>query len=177
MNASKREATIVEVNIQTDFAARNDAFKHFVGQVLEVAEKATHGADLHTHVLGGKTVGDIAVELTGKIGEKIQVRRWARAEVPTGKHGLAHAYVHLGGKIGVALALETESAGAAKHAEVVKFADDTAMQVAAMNPLVLTRDNRAANRINAAFYQRNGRNYAQGVERFSREDWDHVLQR
>jgi elongation factor Ts len=137
----KRSATVVEVNIQTDFAARNDAFKHFVGQVLEVAERSTHGADLHTAVVPGhsKTVGDIAVELTGKIGEKIQVRRWARVEIPEGKHGLAHAYVHLGGKIGVVLSVETDTAAVAGHPEVIKFVDDTAMQIAAMNPQVLVR--------------------------------------
>lgn len=139
--ADKRSATIVEVNIQTDFAARNDAFKTYVGQVLAVAEKSTHGADLHTQVIPGhgKTVGDVAIELTGKIGEKIQVRRWVRVELPEGKLGLAHAYVHLGGKIGVILAVETDTAAVAEHAEVVKFVDDTAMQIAAMNPLVVKR--------------------------------------
>jgi elongation factor Ts len=139
--ADKQSATLVEVNIQTDFAARNEAFKHFVGQVLEVAEKSTHGADLHTAVLPGhsKTVGDIAVELTGKIGEKIQVRRWVRAEIPAGKHGLAHAYVHMGGKIGVILALETGTAAAAASPEIATLADDLAMHIAATNPLVLRR--------------------------------------
>jgi elongation factor Ts len=46
----------------------------------------------------------------------------------------------MGGKIGVVLAIETESAAAASHPEVLKFADDTAMQIAAMNALVLKRD-------------------------------------
>jgi elongation factor Ts len=111
--ADGRSATIVEVNIQTDFSARSDEFKAFVGQVLAVAQK---------------------------IGEKIAARRWDRVEVPEGKQGVAAAYVHLGGKIGVVVALETETSGAASHAEVVKFAEDTAMHIAAMNPLHITRD-------------------------------------
>jgi elongation factor Ts len=123
----KRAATIVEVNIQTDFAARNDTFKAFVGDVLALAEKTPLGADLGAQMLAGK------------IGEKISVRRWDRLEIAAGKHGVAHAYVHMGGKIGVALAVETETADAAKHAEVLKFADDTAMQIAAMTPLYLQR--------------------------------------
>jgi elongation factor Ts len=149
VDADKRSATLVEVNIQTDFAARNEAFKEFVGRVLAVAEKATHGADLHTQVIPGhgKTVGDVAVELTGKIGEKIQVRRWARVEVAEGKHGLSHAYVHLGGKIGVVLAVETETEAAASNADVAKFVDDTAMQIAAMNPLVLQRGEISADQV------------------------------
>jgi elongation factor Ts len=147
--ADRRSATLVEVNIQTDFAARNEAFKEFVGRVLAVAEKATHGADLHTHVIPGhgKTVGDVAVELTGKIGEKIQARRWARVEVPEGKAGLAHAYVHLGGKIGVVLAVEAETAEVASNPEVVKLVDDTAMQIAAMNPIVLHRGDVSAEHV------------------------------
>lgn len=141
----KRAATIVEVNIQTDFSARSDEFKAFVGQVLAAAEKAPAGADLANEKLAsGSTVADAAVALTGKIGEKITARRWDRVEVGAGKHGLAHSYVHLGGKIGVVLLLETENEAAASHAEVAKFADDTAMQIAAMNAQVVTRDQVAA---------------------------------
>jgi elongation factor Ts len=140
-------ATIVEVNIQTDFSARSDEFKAFVGQVLAVAEQAPTGADLSAQPLDGKTVADVAAALTGKIGEKITARRWDRVEVGAGKHGLATAYVHLGGKIGVILALETETEGAATHAAVAKFAEDTAMQIAAMNPLVVSRAQVAAETI------------------------------
>jgi elongation factor Ts len=139
VSADRRAATIVEVNIQTDFAARNDAFREFVGQVLAVAEKAPDGADLSAQPLAGKTVADVATDLTAKIGEKIQARRWERASIPAGKFGVAHAYVHLGGKIGVVLSIETGSEAAASHAEVLKFADETAMQIAAMNPTALQR--------------------------------------
>ncbi len=139
VSSDKRSATMVEVNIQTDFAARNDAFKSFVGDVLAVAEKTPLGADLSTQALGGKTVADVATELTAKIGEKVAPRRWERLEVAAGKHGVAHSYVHLGGKIGVILAVETDSEATAQHAEVAKFVDDTAMQIAAMTPMVLNR--------------------------------------
>jgi elongation factor Ts len=139
VSADRRQATIVEVNIQTDFSARNDAFKQYVGDVLAAAEKAPIGADLTKQPLAGKTVGDVAIDLTAKIGEKIAVRRWDRIAVSEGKHGLAYAYVHLGGKIGVALAVEVESQAAASHAEVEKFAEAAALQIASMNPMVLKR--------------------------------------
>src|SRR3954468_4615382 len=71
VSADKRRATMVEVNIQTDFAARNDAFRSFVGDVLAIAEKATPGADLTQEKVGDQTVADAAVGLTAKIGEKI----------------------------------------------------------------------------------------------------------
>src|SRR5262245_18138562 len=95
VSSDKRAATMVEVNIQTDFSSRNDAFKQFVGDCLKVAEKTSLGADIGSQPLSGKTVNDIATDLTAKIGEKIHVRRWDRVEVPTGKHGLCYAYVHL----------------------------------------------------------------------------------
>ena len=147
VSADKRQATLVEVNIQTDFAARSEGFQKFLADVVEVASKAKAGDDLGKAPLAGKTVAEVATELTGKIGEKVDVRRWERLEVPAGKQGLTAAYVHLGGKIGVILSIETESDAAAKHAEVVKFAEDTAMQIAAMTPLVLKRDDVDAGQI------------------------------
>lgn len=138
--ADKRDATIVEVNSQTDFSARNDTFKAFVGDVLELASKTEPGADINAQALNGKTVADIATELTAKIGEKISVRRWERVKLEDGKHGIVESYVHMGGKIGVILEVETSTADVAKHAEVVSFAENTAMQIAAMNPLVVRRD-------------------------------------
>ena len=140
VSADKRHATVVEVNIQTDFSARNDAFRSFVGDALAVAEKAPLGSDLATQPLGDATVGDAAVALTAKIGEKIAVRRWDRVEIAAGAQGLTHAYVHMGGKIGVVVALATGTAEAAAHADVNAFADELAMHIAAANPLVLKRD-------------------------------------
>lgn len=138
--ADKRVANLVEVNIQTDFAARNDAFKAFVGDVLAALESAPAGADPKAVAIGGKSVADLSTELTAKIGEKVDVRRWRRVEVGAGKHGLAHAYVHLGGKIGVIVTLETGSAEAASSQAVADAADHVAMQIAAMSPLALRRD-------------------------------------
>jgi elongation factor Ts len=139
VSSDKRSATMVEVNIQTDFAARNDLFRQFVGDVLALAEKAPVGSDIGEQAIGGKKVADVSNELTARIGEKVAVRRWDRVSVGEGKHGVAHAYVHLGGKIGVILAVEVDSEEAASHADVVKFADETALQIAAMNPQVLRR--------------------------------------
>lgn len=139
VSSDGKSATMVEVNIQTDFSARNDLFKQFVGDVLAVAEKAPLGSDLNAQPLAGKTVGDVATELTAKIGEKIAVRRWDRVSVSPGKHGVAHAYVHLGGKIGVVLVVEAEGAEATKHPETVALVDDLAMHIAATGPLVLRR--------------------------------------
>lgn len=137
---AKHAANIVEVNIQTDFAARNDQFKAFVRDVLGAIEIAPKGAEAHTLPLAGKTIAELATELTAKIGEKIHVRRWSRVEIGAGKHGVAHAYVHLGGKIGVILTIETGTADAAKAPAIAELADDLAMHIAATGPVSLRRD-------------------------------------
>lgn len=141
VSADRRRATMVEVNIQTDFAARNDNFREFVGEVLAAAEKAPLGADIAGLTLAsGKTVADASAELTGRIGEKISARRWDAVEIPAGKHGACTAYVHMGGKIGVLVAVETDTAEIAAHPEVLKLIEDTAMQAAAMSPVALRRE-------------------------------------
>jgi elongation factor Ts len=140
VSADRRQATLVEVNIQTDFAARSEGFQAYLADVMKAATAMKTGADLKAEKIGDKTVADAAVELTGKIGEKVDVRRWDRVELASGTHGLTAAYVHLGGKIGVILAIQTETPGAASHADTVKFAEDTAMQIAAMGPLVIRRE-------------------------------------
>jgi elongation factor Ts len=137
---AKHAANIVEVNIQTDFAARNDQFKAFVRDVLGAVEVAPKGAEAHTLPLAGKTIAELATDLTAKIGEKVHVRRWSRVEIAEGKHGIAHAYVHLGGKIGVILTIETGTAEAAKSAAIAELADDLAMHIAATGPVALRRD-------------------------------------
>lgn len=135
-----KTGVIVEVNIQTDFAARNDKFKAFVGDVAKVALAAKAGADLDQATLPGtsKTVAAARDEIMATIGEKITVRRWAKVDL-TAPAGKVHAYVHLGGKIGVLIEVAAGSPAVAAHAEFAKFVDDVAMQIAAMNPLYVAR--------------------------------------
>jgi len=138
--ADARSGVIVEVNIQTDFAARNEKFKAFVGEVVRVAAGAKHGENLEQRKYPGsdKTVGEILGELVAQIGEKITVRRFARFDL-SAPAGAIHAYVHLGGKIGVLLEATASTRAVEERPEFKKFIDDAAMQVAAMNPLYLTR--------------------------------------
>ena len=81
ISADKQHATMIEVNSQTDFAARSEGFQAFAGDVMKAAMSVEVGSDLGKAPLAGKTVAEVAAELTGKIGEKIDVRRWERAVV------------------------------------------------------------------------------------------------
>ncbi|HTV20807.1 MAG TPA: translation elongation factor Ts [Polyangiaceae bacterium] len=128
--ADGKSGVIVEVNIQTDFAARNEEFLAFVNDVVAIASKAPAGADLGAQKSGAGTLEERRQALVGKLGENINVRRWDRVEVA--EAGVVHSYVHMGGKIGVLLAVETSKP--ASSPVLSKFVEETAMQVAAMAP-------------------------------------------
>jgi elongation factor Ts len=129
-----KTGVIVEVNIQTDFAARNQDFLSFVDTVVKAAFSARAGADLgQEKVPGGSvTLEDARQALVGKLGENITIRRWDRVAIDG--PGKVHAYVHLGGKVGVLLGTRTGSDAAAKSPAFEKFVDDCSMQIAAMAP-------------------------------------------
>lgn len=136
--ADGKSGVIVEVNIQTDFAARNQEFLDFTAAVVKAALAAKTGADLGAEPFpGGKsTVEETRQALVGKLGENITVRRWDRIAIDG--PGKVHAYVHMGGKVGVLIGARAGSDAAAKAPAFEKFVDDSAMQIAAMSPLFVS---------------------------------------
>jgi elongation factor Ts len=140
VSADAKSGVLVEVNIQTDFAARNEKFKAFVADCVKVASAAKEGTKLDDLPYPGtsKTLGEVMNELIAQIGEKITIRRFARLDL-SAPAGAIHSYVHLGGKVGVLLETTAGSPETAARPEFKKFIDDTAMQIAAMNPLYVTR--------------------------------------
>lgn len=125
---------VVEVNIETDFAANNEEFKAFVAAVAKtVIEKNPADVDAlkATIISGGdKTVEETLQDLFIKIRENMVIRRFQRFE------GVLVPYIHDNGKIGVMVKLDTDLA-ADKAFEVGK---NCALQVAAMNPAYLDRN-------------------------------------
>src|SRR5262249_38989686 len=119
-----KRGVIVEVNSQTDFVARGDDFKKFVQDVLQTATKAKKGDDV------AKQVEDQRAQLSGRIGENIVVRRWDAIE----SSGSVTSYVHMGGKLAVLVAAEGPN-----NPEVKTFVENVAMQIAAMNPMVVSK--------------------------------------
>lgn len=130
-----KKGVVIEVNSETDFVANTDEFKAFVNQVADtIIEK--NPADVEalkaTTVSGGTmTVDEALQELFLKIRENLQIRRFVRLE------GILVPYIHGGGKIGVMVRAESP-AGAIP--EVLAAAKDCALQVAAMNPPYLKRE-------------------------------------
>ncbi len=128
----KKIGVLVEVNSETDFVAKNDEFQAFVEEVAKiVVEKAPADVDaLKALPFGEGTVGDALTALIAKIGENMNIRRFARIE------GNVCSYTHGGGRIGVLV----EAEGSLADETAYEAARDAAMQIAAINPLYLTQE-------------------------------------
>ncbi|MET0941766.1 MAG: translation elongation factor Ts [Mesorhizobium sp.] len=140
VDSGLREAAVVEVNSETDFVARNDAFQAIVRNVAKVALAygATEAVANAKYPGSEKSVTDTIKDAVGTIGENLGFRRSTKLSV---SHGVVATYVHNSvgdglGKLGVLVALETEGKAEAAHA----FARQVAMHVAATNPLALTAE-------------------------------------
>lgn len=136
-----KKGVIVEVNTQTDFVARGEAFKDFVTNVADVAMVAKPGVDLNGEKYPGtdKPIDQVRQELVSKTGENTIVRRWESLEAKE-ENGIVHAYVHMGGKLAVLVHAEAPNADALKNPAFTAFIDNCAMQIAAMNPIVVHKD-------------------------------------
>ena len=122
-------AAIAEVNSETDFVSKNEEFVEFVEAV---AAQALVKGDLDMDAFmaepfQGSTVKDVLTAKVAKIGENLNIRRYARVA----EEGVVYTgYIHGGGRIGVIVGIKT----AATAAEIETCGKDVAMQVASMNP-------------------------------------------
>lgn len=135
-SADRKAGVVIELNCETDFVAKNDDFIGFARQIAELA-LANRPADLDALLaldMGGASVNDKILDNTGKIGEKIGVSKYA---LHTGEQVVP--YIHGNYRLGVLVVLNqgfnevTEAAG-----------KDVAMQIAAMNPIALDKDDVSA---------------------------------
>jgi elongation factor Ts len=130
-------AAVLEANIETDFAAKNEDFQKFAVTATNAAvdnKVSTISALLAVKANGTTSIQDMISELTIKIGEKIDIRR---LELMTlAGNGLIGSYVH-SGKIGVLVKIEADK-DVANNETVKELAKDLCMQVAAANPQFLT---------------------------------------
>lgn len=127
-------AVVAEVNSETDFVAKNETFQEFVQTVADTAlasglNGGANGEDIDA-LLATNRLSELLVEKTATIGEKLSVRRFAKV---TGD--VVTSYIHGGGRIGVIIAANGATDDAAKEAIT-----NIAMQVAAMNPQYISRN-------------------------------------
>ena len=135
MNEDNTVASVVEVNSETDFVAKNEDFKDFVKLVSKMAlntEKTTVEELLTEEAEEGNDLQTVLNNKVAKIGEKLDFRRFAKVST----NGQVAGYIHGAGKIAVLVEMETEG----RDERILTLGKDVAMQVAAMNPKYVSRD-------------------------------------
>lgn len=131
-------AAVVEVNSETDFVAKNEVFQTYVEAVARQA-LASKAADIESLMEeawiedNSKTVKEALVEKVATIGENLNIRRFAKV---TADNGCVVTYLHGGGRIGVIVKAETSVV----NDGVKEALSNVAMQVAAMNPKYVSKD-------------------------------------
>ncbi|MDP2247567.1 MAG: translation elongation factor Ts [Nitrosomonadales bacterium] len=128
VSADGKQGSIVEVNCETDFVAKNDDFLALSRNLAEVAATQKPGdvAALSALKIGGEVIEDVRAQLIGKIGENVTIRRFVSFDA----NGKLASYIH-GGKIGVIVDLVGGDEALAK---------DIAMHIAASKPVALSKD-------------------------------------
>lgn len=119
---------LLEVNCETDFVARTDAFKDFVRSVAEhIIQHQVDSVDelLEKDWSGGSSVGEAAKQMVFKTGENIRIRRFSRYSTNAG--GQLHSYIHTGARLGVLVEV-------AANAQIDELAEEIAMHIAASRP-------------------------------------------
>lgn len=131
-NDAGTEGALIAFTCETDFVAKNEDFMTLGNQIAELAfaQKPATTEALNAMSLGDLTVGEKIIELTGKIGEKLEVKAF---EVLSGEAVVP--YIHSNAKLGVLVELKNTSG-----TDVIEAGKDVAMQIAAMNPVAVDKD-------------------------------------
>lgn len=137
VDADGKKASIVEVNSETDFVAKNEKFQSYVAEVAAQV-KSSSAEDIEAF-LAEPWQSDTSTTVDGKlkamiavIGENMNIRRFERISTD----GLIVSYIHAGGKIGVLVEADTDSASDG----VKECLKNVAMQIAALNPKYISSD-------------------------------------
>ncbi len=126
-----KKGIVIELNCETDFVAKNADFVAFGNEIADLAVEKNPASleELLNLDLNGTKLSDQIIDQTGKIGEKIGVSKY---EVVTGEKVIA--YVHGNYRLGVLVSLSKDAAG------VEEAGKDVAMQIAAMAPVAVDKD-------------------------------------
>ena len=133
----KKTGAIVEVNSETDFVAKNEKFTSFVAKVAKMAAE-TDAACIDCFLASpwcedaSVTVKEALASLVAVIGEKLSIRRFEKIVTD----GFVVDYIHNGGKLGILVEMAGEATDAA-----IECAKNIAMQVCAMKPSYVSREN------------------------------------
>ncbi len=135
ISEDRKKASIIEVNCETDFVSKGDDFQKFAQNIANSA-LAVFSNDKE-EVLKFKDSNNLSVEdnlnaMMSRVGEKIELRR---VKVFSVEGGFISGYIHFGSKLGSLVVIKGK-----QTQDSVELGNKIAMQVVAMNPLALNRD-------------------------------------
>ena len=140
VSGDEKKVSLIEVNCETDFVAKNDDFINFVKELSDLNNKVNSNIeDLKRSVMSnGQSVEDTLVALIAKIGEKITIGKTKTIE---NEGTINSKYLHTVvkdnlGKLAVAVSLETKD----NSDKVKNFGKQLSMHIAASNPLALDQN-------------------------------------
>jgi elongation factor Ts len=130
-----KEGVLVALGCETDFVGKNEEFQKLGQSILDAAanNKPASSEELKGIKLGDLTVEEKVIELVGKIGEKIEVVAYERL---SGEKAVS--YIHSNNKLGVIVALK--NVGSASADALDEAGRNVAMQIAAMKPVAVDKD-------------------------------------
>jgi len=135
-----KKGVILELNCETDFTAKNDSFiklsEDVTKHVLDTSKENGNVVALEESY--DDSVKELVTKAVATIGENIKTRRYAKFEAT--EKGMVHSYIHMGGKIGVMVEIDSSDSSAVSKPELREMADDISMHVAAMNPACISID-------------------------------------
>lgn len=117
---------------ETDFVARGDQFQNMAARVAQTVLDS----DPADHAALESLVGEDLTQLIASVGENMQIGKFARHTCVSDRE-IVGSYIHANGKIGVLAYLTVGKAASVGRPEVLEFAKNLAMQVAAANPMAL----------------------------------------
>lgn len=137
-----KSGCLVEINIETDFAAATDKFKNFASEILNqiMATKPCCVEKLNESNMyndSSKTVEAFTKEAIANIGENTNIRRFSYYETT---EGAVSSYIHAGGKVGAIVEFKLGDASLASSDEFKALGKDIGMQIAAASPLWVSED-------------------------------------
>ncbi len=135
-----KSGILAEVNCETDFVAKNEAFGAFVTDITKtVAESDAADAETAGAVpfVDGTVQDALGAKFT-ELGEVIKIKQVTRFDASG--NGAVSSYIHMGGKVGVLLELSAENADTKDNAIFQELSRDICLHIAASNPAGLTRD-------------------------------------
>ena len=140
ISGNKEKTSLIEINCETDFVAKNDDFISFVKEISEINNECSSNLEklYKSSMINGKTVEENLVALIAKIGEKITI---GKSKTINNTNSFNYIYQHSVikdnvSKLGVVVSLETNEI----NDQVNLFGKQLSMHIAASNPLALSSD-------------------------------------